>query len=423
MSDGSAAATACSRCASAQPQAARFCHRCGHDHRDAGTAAPGGGRAAVVRERRGQYVVRPQERVRSFNLVSALLPLSSGKGVRTYELALALAVAIPVAAASLGWVSFALVAAALAVPAVFTIYLYDVNEWEDQPVPVVLACLVASGVLGAGAIWILQRWLLDASDRVGFGDRLGFGDSGSDVRDVVVLGVVAPLLALILSLAGPLWLAARPRFDDMIDGLTFGAMSGAAYAAGETLMMHRDVFGTDSVRRGGAELWVSIIGNAAIAKPIVYGAAVAIAAAAFSGIGPGYEGFGRRYAKGLAIAVVGVVAYDTGVAVLGNLDVDQDIAAALGLGWGVVVAAVLVVVLRTQLHLGILEAALESARGRPSRHEATGEAHCGECEMFLAPLALFCSACGMSVRATSKPRQRFNVGRQLAGVDAEGASG
>ena len=131
---------------------------------------------------------------------------------------------------------FALVAAALAVPAVFTIYLYDVNEWEDQPVPVVLAALVASARLGAALIWVIDRVLLDTdrSARVRR-RRLARPDA------CVVLGVVAPLVALAVSLLGPLWLAARPRFDDMIDGLTFGVVSGAAYAAGETLMMHRDV--------------------------------------------------------------------------------------------------------------------------------------------------------------------------------------
>lgn len=353
------------------------------------------------------YVVHPGERVRSFNLVTALLPLSSGQGVRAYEVALGLAVVIPVAAAALGWVPFALVAAALAVPAVFTIYLYDVNEWEDQPVPVVLGCIVSSGLLGAVAIWALRTGLLDT------GERVGFGGSTFDLRTVVILGVLAPLLALVLSLVGPLWLASRPRFDDMIDALTFGAVSGAAFAAGETLMIHRQVFNGDSVRRGDAELWMSIIANAAIVKPVVYGAAVAIALAGFSGIGAGYEGFGRRFARSLAIAAVGVVAYGTGVAVLGELDVDPVIGAALGLAWGVVVAAALVVVLRTQLHLGILEAALESAQGRPDRHEAIAGAECGECDMPLAPLALFCSACGTSARATSKPRQRYNHGRTL----------
>ena len=392
------AASAVGHCGSALPPAARYCHRCGHDRLDRGHRHRVG--------RAASYVAAPKQRVRSVNLVTALLPLSSGAGVRAYEVALAVGVVVPIAAAALGWVSFALVAAALAVPAVFTIYLYDVNEWDDEPVPVVLACLVASGLLGVAAMWGLRRLLLDAGDTAGFG-------GGTDVRSVVTLGVVAPIVALALGLVGPLWLASRPRFDDMIDGLTFGAVSGAAYAAGETLMAHREVFvGT---AHGDAEVWVSIVANAAIVKPVVYGAAMAIAAASFSGIGAGYEGFSRRFAKGLTIAAVGMVAYACGVAVLAEL-LDGAAGAAVGLAWGLVVAAALVVILRTQLHLGVLEAALEAIGGRPSRHEVKPGARCGECELPLAPLALFCSACGASVRATSKPRQRHNAGR--AAVEA-----
>jgi hypothetical protein len=386
----------CARCGAAQPQAARFCHRCGHDHLDQRD-----GRA----ERAAHYVAAPTQRVRSVNVVSALLPLSSGEGVQTYELALAVAIVIPVVAALAGWVAFALVAAAAAVPTVFAIYLYDVNEWDDQPVPVVLGCIVAALAQGAAATWALGEYVLDDA-----GAAVGFGEHGVDSRTVVVLGVVAPLLALMLSMLGPLWLASRPRFDDMIDGLTFGAVSGAAYAAAQTLTAHRDAFGSASLRRGDVDLWVTIVANAAIVKPIVYGAAVAIAAAGFSGIGAGYEGFGRRFARSAAIAAAAMLAYGLGVAVLGELDVDRSVGAALGLAWGLVVAAVTVIVLRTQLHLGVLEAALEAVGGRPSRHESIGDAHCGECEMPLAPLALFCNACGASVRAAPKPRQRDDAG-------------
>ena len=147
-------------------------------------------------------------------------------------------------------------------------------------------------------------------------------------------------------------------------------------------------------------------------KPLLYGTALAIAAASFSGIGAGYEGFGRRFARGLGIAVVGMVGYGVGVALLAQW-FDATPAAALGLAWGVIVTGALVLVLRTQLHLGLLEAALEAARGTPNRHEVTGDARCGRCEMALAPLALFCSACGASVRATTKTRRRENTASAL----------
>ena len=391
MNDGRAS---CSRCHTTQPAGAAFCHRCGLEH--ASPDSP---------DRRASFAVDPGQRVRSFDVVTALLPLSSGASLRTYKIAVAVGVAIPLIAAAFGWIPFALGAAALAVPAIFTIYLYDANEWEDEPVPVVLGCLILSGALGAGASWVIEQVLLGADERLGVGAAI---DGGFQIRPVLVYGVVTPLVAVVLGLLAPLVLASRPRFDDMIDGLTFGAVSGAAYAAGDTLMAHRGVLETALGERGDVATWLSVVANAAAVKPLLYGTALAIAAASFSGIGAGYEGFGRRFAKGLGIAVVGMVGYGVGVALLAQW-LDPTPAAALGLAWGLIVTGALVLVLRTQLHLGLLEAALEAARGTPNRHEVTGDARCGRCEMALAPLALFCSVCGASVRATTKTRRRENT--------------
>lgn len=408
-SDTAARLARCARCRSAHAAAARFCHRCGHDTHNrvpiasgVSTADQGRRRQHAPTHRLSQYAVRPCERVRSVHVVSTLLPLTTARGVTAYRAALAVAVTIAVAAAALGWLPSALVVAAVAVPAVITIYLYDVNEWDDQPVPVVLAAMAASVVLGAAAIGLL--------DVVRGGEGVaGFGRNDVDGRSVMMLGVVAPLVAVVLGLAGPLWLAARPRFDDMIDGVTFGVVSGAAYAAGETLMRYREVLTGAPTANGHAGLWMSIVANAAIVKPVLYGSALGLAAAAFSGIGAGYAGFGSRFGRALAVAAIGMVAYGVGVTLTGEIDGAGG--AALGLAWGVVVASGLIVILRTRIHEGILEAALNAAHGKPSRHEARGEAYCGECDLALVPLALFCRGCGTSVRATSKRRQHFNVKR------------
>src|SRR5690606_33107954 len=149
-------------------------------------------------ERGGHFVARPAERVRSFNVVTALLPLSSTRGLCAYQIAFAVAVVIPVIAAAAGWVPFALVAAAAAVPVVFTVYLYDVNEWDDQPIPVVLATIVGSGLLGIVLIRAIEALLLDAGDRAGLA-RLAIDKPAVDVRLLIVMGVVAPLVALACS--------------------------------------------------------------------------------------------------------------------------------------------------------------------------------------------------------------------------------
>lgn len=390
----------CARCRTARPAAARYCHRCGHDHLD---PQPLTDRHLVRDERRSAFVVRPAERVRSFHPATALLPRSNGTGTRAYQWATVIGLAIALLGVVAGRLPFALVAAALAVPIVFTLYLYDVDQWDDRPVPVAAGCIAAAGGFGAAASWVIDHALLGAADKVGLA-RLS-----SDAvvpRELVVFGVVAPLVALVLALVVPLALATRPRFDDMIDGLTFGAVSGAAYAAGETLTMHRGLVHAPG-GRGDAERWLAIVANAAIVKPLVYAAALAIAAAGFSGSGPGYEGLGRRFFAGVAVAASAMVAYGTGVGAGG--EIDGPVGAVLGLCWGMVVAAVLIVVLRIRLHVGVLEAALEAARGRPNRHEVRGGAHCGECDLPLAALALFCGACGTSVRATSRRRQHENV--------------
>ncbi|CAN5549174.1 hypothetical protein BH24ACT5_BH24ACT5_05250 [soil metagenome] len=358
-------------------------------------------------ERRGSFALEPKSRVRSFDVVSSLMPLTSGTRVVAYRAAMVAAVVVPVVAAAAGLVSFAVVAAAVAIPAVFAVYLYDVNEWDDQPVPVVLGTIVLAGVLGAAAIRLVEALVLDPAT------RLTLDSSSGASRSILAFGVIAPVLAIVAGLLGPVGLASRSRFDDLLDGLTFGAVAGAAYAAGETLVMHRGVLDGDIVQPGDTTLWVSVVANAAITKPVVYAAALAIAGASFSGIGPGYEGFGPRFARGLGVAATGLLAYGLGVTLLAEV-IGGSIGAVLGLVWALVVAGALILVLRTQLHHGVLEASLDAARGRPSRHEVRTGAHCGGCEMPLASLALFCSACGMSVRATGKLRQHANVGTRRA---------
>src|SRR5207302_5334520 len=48
-------------------------------------------------------------------------------------------------------------------------------------------------------------------------------------RDVLLYGVVYPLIAQLLMIAGPLLLLGRKHFDETLDGLTFGAASGLGF--------------------------------------------------------------------------------------------------------------------------------------------------------------------------------------------------
>lgn len=368
----------CRRCDAALPESAAFCGRCGTP-----AGAEGG--------RRG-FAVNPGESVLSFNVVTSIMPLASGQAPQTYRWALAAGAVIPLVAGALGFLPMAFAAAAALVPAVYLVYLYDVNQWEDQPVPVVAGTVLAAGVLSLGFTLLWQE--------VFVGDGAGpvARDLGSSIDggDLLVYALVVPVGVWLLGQLGPLWLAAKPRFDDLIDGLTFGIAAGVAFAAVETLVVNRSVFldGPAHIDDPDAALWLSLLFTAALVKPLVYGSAIGIAAGSFSGLGAGYDGFGPGYARGAIEALVALVAYGAGEYLLGL--VEGSSGAVLGLLWGLLVAGMLMVRVRLLLQHALLEAALDAEEpGEP-------EGHCPTCEMPLLRGAAFCVACGTGLRAGTK---------------------
>src|SRR5437763_9631610 len=127
----------CSRCSTANPELARFCYRCG-----AGLT--------TTTDRAGHYAASPGEPVRALALVSTLMPHVSGSRHHLYKLGLALAGAASLVAAGFGILPVALVCAAIALPGVLVLYLYDHEVWSDDPWTVVATCLVLAGALGVG---------------------------------------------------------------------------------------------------------------------------------------------------------------------------------------------------------------------------------------------------------------------------------
>jgi RsiW-degrading membrane proteinase PrsW (M82 family) len=325
--------------------------------------------------------------------------LASGNAPQTYRWALALGLLVPVIAGALGYLAFAFVAAALVVPAIYVVYMYDVNEWEDQPIPVVLGGIGLAAALGVAFTFLWHGWIL--SDDLA---PVDFGEGVPAIRwsSLLVMVLLVPVVSEVLKQLGPLFLATRPRFDDMIDALTFGVAAGASFAAAETIVVNRGLFSSfGQLDDANSGFWVSLILSAAIVKPIVYGAATGIALAAWSGLGSGYDGFKPGYFRGLGEALLANILFQAGLFFAARLE--GTTGATVGLVWGAIVAAVLVVRLRYLLHFAVLEAALEaSSSGAALKDSSRGTAWCPSCEMPLVEGANFCVVCGTSVRAGSK---------------------
>ena len=379
-------APTCSTCSTQNPPAARFCSACGGSL--TGRTGPRG------------FAAAPNESVASFALVSTVMPYASARSARTYKLAFLIGVAIPILAVLFGQPSFALVTAAFVVPVVFIVYLYDVNLWEDQPVAVVLATVVLSAILAVASTLLLRAWLAGQA-----GSLIETTSGAFNLWAFLIPCVIGPVIGVILMLIGPMVLASRPAFDDLMDGLTFGVVAGVTYAAAETLttnwaVITNPVDGTDALTT-----WLPVIINAAFLKPIVFGCAIGIAAAEYSGLGEGYDGFSGRFIGRVIEAMVLLVLFQGGLYFTGLLGGSTGL--VLGMVWALILAGAAILRLRTVLQRALLEGALEAAARAGSSKWSSGEDDfCAECEMPLLVDALFCVSCGASVRARSKDARR-----------------
>ncbi|OYN95926.1 PrsW family intramembrane metalloprotease [Enemella evansiae] len=382
----------CPRCRAELPEVAHFCHNCGQDMRSPDLA------------RRKSFAVKPDEPVASFALVSTIMPRGAGERPQTYRLALTIALVAALIAAIFGALPIAVLIAAFAIPIVYIVYLYDVNLWEDEPVPVAAMAFLLTAVLGAGLLIGLRALGLLGPSTSGLGQT---GQSvGPTVSGFLVAALLIPVVGELIRQIGPLVLASRPQFDDLMDGLTFGIISGVAFATADTLVRHWSSLTGGFVGVNDPGTWATLIFLEGFVKPLLMGTATGIACAEFSGLGEGYDGFSGRYLRGLLEAIAANIAYAGGIYLLGFLD-NPTLRVMLQLIWALLILAVLVIRVRNVLHHGLMEAALEATArqgvgGLPGAGAQGDLDFCPRCEMPLIPGSLFCTACGTAVRTRSK---------------------
>jgi len=226
----------------------------------------------------------------------------------------------------------------------------------------------------------------------------GAVSAAPSVGTFLLVAVAVPIFGEAIRQIGPVILASRPEFDDLMDGLTFGVVSGVAYSCFDTIVRHWPLL-TGGLQDADPGLWVSLIFLEGFVKPLILGTATGIACAEFSGLGRGYDGFTPRYYRGLAEAIVANIAYQAGTYLFSFVG-DATLGVVLSILWGLVILGTLILRIRNVLHVGLMEAALErSARDSGASDELE---FCAACELPLLPHAAFCNACGTAVRVQAK---------------------
>lgn len=351
----------CPHCGQTVPHL-HFCVRCGTPLDD--TA------------RRHEFAAHPGEPVQAVRLFSTLFPHLPRDAYDSFRYALVLALVVVAGLVIAGFYPIALVAAAIVVPVLFVLYFIEVDLYERAPLAVIVATLAWGGLVG-GALGVAGR--LAASSPTAEGTtNLVAGVPGA---------VAMALLGAALATLGPLALIRHRAFNDVLDGATFGAISGAVFASTYGVVRASDLLG-GGLRPGGDPLpWLVRLATLGLAQPILLATVIGSICAAFwlryrapvtDRRALGWLGIPAAAVVAAVVLLAGAAAARVVSPLLGGL-LATAVGAALGLLW-----------LRATIHLGLLEEANEAGIGPPTRC-----ANCGR----LTPGHTFCGWCGISLQA------------------------
>jgi hypothetical protein len=358
----------CRQCGNDVPRL-EYCVRCGDPLSDEYNEL---GRAHA----RGKFAAAPNESLRAVALVSTLFPQLPRAEMRTFRLALLAGAGLILILTLLGLYPVALVGAAVLVPLLMVMYVYVVDIYEDEPISVIGATMLWG--VGAGVVYaLLTRVLPDGG--------LAFG--APSATTTLLNGAALPLLELVLMMAGPLFLLTWRRFNDVLDGATFGAASAVAFSGTHVIVQALPILGAGLRPAGDPLPWVIQMLSLGVFQPVLAAGAVGSAVAAF------WLRYRAPVTDRAALGMVGVPLVATAMAAL--LIVVAGLAktllplvpATFVLG---VLAAVALLWLRATLHLGLIQESREISIDR--------SIVCPNCG-HSTPEHTFCGHCGISLRA------------------------
>lgn len=358
---------ACPRCGEDVPSAP-FCICCG---------------AALLSgfpsETRRAFAGAPDESVNRITIVSTIFPQLPAADMDTFRIAFGGALVVLLGLAGFGMFGVALVGAAVLVPLLMLLYVYSVDVYEDTPVRVIGATM-AWGVVGGLLVGLLAGAVRSAVPP----------DAAGDLAGVLAGGVLIPVLGGAVMLAGPLLLLRDPRFNDVVDGATFGVASAVSFTAAEILAGSIGLLAGGLTPVGEPLAWIGRILVLGVAMPLTAGGAVGTAAGAI---------WLRHRATVRADAALGPVgSVPVALLITAALLVASALASFLpgplvDVAAQLAVAGVALLLLRRTLHVGLLGEAHEIEIGPP-----IACANCGQ----TTDRHTFCGQCGVALHALPK---------------------
>ncbi|HEX9475274.1 MAG TPA: PrsW family glutamic-type intramembrane protease [Candidatus Dormibacteraeota bacterium] len=327
----------------------------------------------------------PSEPVVHLSIVTTLFPHLPHRRGGAFRWALLAGATAVVILAALHLFAPATIAAVLLLPVLYLLYLYEVEVYESEPWLLIGATMVAGAVLG----YAFTRFT---------GETVGGLEISRDVgTSVLFAGVVLPIVAQALMLAGPLFLYFfRSLLREPLDGLTFGAASALGFTFAMMLTALWPLLGGPLVGSGSPLDWALRLLNAGILIMLVNASTTSLVTASVW-----LQRYDlRRASRGWEASVLATLVVAVGAQIV--LGVQSVVVPDLVLQVGIraVAAVALLMYLRLVIHQSLL------AEG--AAHEIGPDATCPECHRIV-PTMLFCPSCGVA-RAAAKPTRMHSAG-------------
>ncbi len=365
---------ACHNCGREVP-VGEFCGACGA-HLITHTAGGGG--------RHHAFAANPAEHMLQLSVVSTLFPHLAHRRSAPFRITLALAAAVLLALGLLRLTGPAIAAAALAIPLLYLIYLYEVEVFEDEPA-LLIGATFALGLL-LGIPWalyagpIVTRTLVEITVL------------GPTPGNVWVAGVLFPLIAQVLMLVGALVVYAvrGRRYDEALDGFSFGAAAALGFTLSTTVVNLAPELQAGLVSQAPLVTTVLSTLQRGLLIPFLNGSTTGLIAGALwlrRGRVRALRAHGWSTSLAVVILIAAAVRVVLGLVDIYTLDLVKSVVAYA------VIAIVLLLLVRVSIHHMLLAEAVDVSIGP--------DQPCVHCYRIVPRMA-FCPHCGVATRATPK---------------------
>jgi hypothetical protein len=351
-----------------------FCGHCGAHLTTASTT------------RRHAFAAVPSEPVAHLSVVSTLFPHLTHRRGGAFRWSLVIGSVLVVLLAAAHLFAPATAVATFLLPALYLLYLYEVEVYESEPWLVIGVTMVAGAILG----YAFTASLGAAAAQIGL--------TGDSSTGFLLAGLVVPIAAQVLMLAGPLFLYQfRSAFREPLDGLTFGAASALGFTLASSLTALWPLIGGPLFGSGSAMDWALRLLQAGVLIALINASTTGLITASLW-----LHRYDLRRSRVWYASILTTLFAALGAQILvGMLSfVIPDLVTQ------VVITALAAIGLLLYLRLVIHRALL--AEG--AVHEIGPDAPCPECHRVV-PTMLFCPACGVNRSASPKHSRPQATGR------------